>query len=84
MKVSRLGDKVVVITEHPSETVRLGASLRAVLGDTAVVAVKGGYAVPLEASASLARILPPGDHEWDEGERAPGDGRYSSRSCLSS
>jgi len=66
MKVLRRRDKVTVLAAHPSETVRLGVSLRAALGDIAVIAVKGGYIVPLEAVASLARILPPEDHEWDE------------------
>lgn len=66
MKVLRRGNKVSILTDSPSETVRLGTSLRAVLGDTAVVAVKGGYLVPLEATASLARLLPPDANEWEQ------------------
>jgi len=72
MKVLRRGDKVTVLAAHPSETVRLGVSIKAALGDITVIAVKGGYIVPLEAVASLARILPPEDHEWDEDLRLIG------------
>jgi len=66
VKVVKQRDKIAVIADSPSDTIRLGTSLRHTLGDANVRAMKGGYYVPLESIPMLARIIPPGSSEWSE------------------
>lgn len=66
VKIVKRQGKIAVLVDDPRDSVRLGASLRRALGAAPVLATRGGYLVHPETVATLARILPPRNNEWDQ------------------